>query len=174
MECGCRAAYVRCWPAAVVCTRRRTGVCRLGRCRPVADSTVQCAVDFTRRLHNNRPERLPLWRLVAVIIHACVIALVFRQLHTAPRESLSQQKFYFCVHAAQVARGQSLQFIPQHRVNPQGIRFFARTCHARRPLVVESARVDDRLGFLVRTQHHQQIADHGRLALVVELDNAAL
>lgn len=38
-------------------------------------------------------------------------------------------------------------------------------------ILVEGAAVDDRLGVLVTTEHHQQVADHSGLALLVQIDD---
>src|SRR5687768_17812347 len=38
-------------------------------------------------------------------------------------------------------------------------------------LLVEGAGIDDRLGVALRAEHHHQVRDHRRTALVVELDD---
>ena len=82
----------------------------------------------------------------------------------------AQQKLDLGVQAAQVGVGPALQRFVRRRVEPKQE---CLSCAMRvlRLLLVQRARVDDGLGIAVAAQHHQQIAHHAGLALLVELDD---
>jgi hypothetical protein len=83
-------------------------------------------------------------------------------------QRLPEQVFDLCVRAAQVVRRPASQRVVHHGIQAeQNLLPFGG--HGTSGSLIERAGVDNRLGVAVTTQHHQQVADHDRLALLVEV-----
>lgn len=103
-----------------------------------------------------------------------------RQLAAALLQGLAQQIFDLRIGAAQFLRRHALYLGPQDGIDTQGEGFFTRASHCsvivkdRKASIVKRTGIDDGLRLLVGAQDHQQIADHGRLALIIEMHDVAL
>jgi benzoate membrane transport protein len=85
------------------------------------------------------------------------------------RQGTAQQELDLGIGAAHLIGGPPRQGVVDRRVEPQ--QDALALGHDRR-LLVERAGVHDLLGGLLAAQHHEQVRDHGCLALLVQLDDA--
>ena len=91
-------------------------------------------------------------------------SLVFQPPHVFQRPP--EGKFDLPIETPQLIIGPALHGLKHLRIEPQEIWFAIR--HS---LLVDSSRVDHRLGCLFAAEHHQQVRDHRGFPLRVEFDD---
>ena len=86
-------------------------------------------------------------------------------------QGFAQQDFHLGVDRSQFGRRQLF-----HRLNDLGVHpdqegpFLS----ARHDLAVKGACVDHRLGVAIAAKNHEQVGDHGRLPLIVQVNDVSL